>query len=92
MGEWWIPLLGTLAGLCTTGSFVPQLVKSWRSGDTGALSTRMYGALVVAFALWMAYGAVIGSWPLVAFNVANLVLSGAVFALKIRGQAGSKPV
>ena len=48
MSGWWVAALGTAAGLCTTGSFVPQVVKAWREGDTRALSLRMYLALSAA--------------------------------------------
>ena len=84
MNEWWITLLGTVAGLLTTGSFVPQAVKAWREGDTNAISLRMYLVLMVAFALWLGYGLVIGSWPVIAFNVCNLVLNTAILWLKLR--------
>ena len=84
MNEWWITILGTAAGLLTTGSFVPQVTKAWREGDTGALSLRMYLVMTAAFALWLGYGLLIGSWPVVAFNVCNLVLGAAILWLKLR--------
>ena len=27
-------LVGTIAGLCSTGSFIPQVIKVWRDNDT----------------------------------------------------------
>ena len=84
MNEWWITILGTAAGLLTTGSFVPQVVKAWREGDTNALSLRMYLVMTAAFALWLGYGVVIGSWPVIVFNVCNLALSAAILRLKLR--------
>jgi len=88
MSEWWITALGTVAGLCTTGSFVPQVVKVWREGDARAISLRMYLVLTAAFVLWLGYGLAIGSWPVIAFNVANLVLSAAILRLKLREGKG----
>ena len=88
--EWTIGLLGIVAGLCTTGSFLPQVIKTWREGETGAISTRMYVIISIAFVLWLAYGAVIGSWPMVVFNLANLVLGGAILAMKFRGTSREK--
>jgi MtN3 and saliva related transmembrane protein len=85
---WAIGLLGVVAGLCTTGSFVPQVLKTWREGETGAISTRMYVIISVAFVLWLAYGAMIGSWPMIVFNLLNLALGGAILAMKMR--AGSR--
>jgi MtN3 and saliva related transmembrane protein len=89
MSGWWITLLGTAAGLLTTGSFVPQALKAWREGDTGALSLRMYLVMTAAFVLWLGYGLVIGSWPIIVFNVCNLVLSAAILRLKLR--EGKRP-
>ncbi len=82
--DWAIGLLGIVAGLCTTGSFVPQVVKAWRDGETRAISTRMYVIISVAFVLWLGYGLVISSWPIVIFNVLNLGLSGVILFLKFR--------
>ena len=93
MSGWWVTALGVVAGLLTTGSFVPQVVKAWREGDTAALSLRMYLVMTGAFALWLGYGLVIGSWPVVVFNVCNLALGAAILWLKLRdgrraGRAG----
>jgi MtN3 and saliva related transmembrane protein len=84
MEGWVIGLLGTVAGLCTTGSFVPQVIKAWRERDTAAISTKMYVIISGAFVLWLGYGVLIGSWPMVIFNVLNLGLSGAILLLKLR--------
>ena len=89
MGGWWITVLGTAAGLCTVGSFVPQVVKAWREGDTNAISLRMYLVLVAGFVFWLGYGLLIGSWPIMLVNVANLVLSAAILWLKLRDSKGT---
>jgi MtN3 and saliva related transmembrane protein len=34
-------LIGTGAAFCTTISYVPQLKKSWTTGETGDLSLKM---------------------------------------------------
>ena len=77
-------LVGLLAGLCSTSSFVPQVVKAWREGNTEAISKRMYIVTVSAFTLWIVYGVMIESWPIIAFNTASLILSGAILVLKVR--------
>lgn len=79
-------IVGTVAGLCSTASFVPQVVKSWREGDTGAISKRMYVVTVSAFSLWIAYGLMIWSVPIIVFNTLSLALSGSVLAMKLRNQ------
>lgn len=77
-------LVGLVAGLCSTSSFVPQVLKAWREGDTEAISKRMYIVTVSAFSLWIVYGVLIESWPIITFNIASLVLSGAILVLKLR--------
>lgn len=77
-------LIGTLAGIASTASFVPQLLKAWREGDTQAISTRMYVITVSAFSLWIAYGVLIGSLPIVVFNAISLALATTILALKLR--------
>ncbi len=84
----WLPtVLGLIAGCCSTYAFVPQVLKIWREGDTRAISLRMYVMRDAGFVLWLAYGFALGSLPLIAFNVLNLLLGGTVLALKVRGDA-----
>ncbi|WP_245259096.1 SemiSWEET family sugar transporter [Salinarimonas rosea] len=77
-------VVGTVAGLCSTVSFVPQVWKSWREGDTEAISKRMYVVTVSAFSLWIVYGLMIWSLPIIVFNALSLVLSGSVLVMKLR--------
>ena len=84
MQSWWPTALGMVAGLCTSFSFLPQVIKAWRHGDTEAISMRMYVASLIAYALWMVHGLMIASIPVILFNALNLVFAGAVLALKLR--------
>ena len=85
MQSWWPTVLGIVAGLCTSFSFVPQVIKAWRHGDTEAISKRMYVASLAAYSLWIVHGLMIASTPVILFNVLNLIFAGAVLALKLRG-------
>ena len=86
MQAWLPPGLGRVAGCCSSSAFVPQVLKIWREGDTGAISLRMYVMRVAGFVLWLGYGFALGSVPLIVFNVLNLLLGGTVLALKLRGR------
>lgn len=85
-GGWWATALGIVAGICSTVSFVPQVIKAWRENDTEAISKRMYFVTVTAFTLWAVYGLLIGSPPIVVFNLLSLILSGTILVLKLRNQ------
>jgi MtN3 and saliva related transmembrane protein len=84
MQTWWLTALGLAAGLCTSLSFVPQVLKAWREGDTAAISKRMYVASLIAYGLWIVHGLMIGALPVILFNVINVVLAGIILALKLR--------
>ena len=84
----WLPtLLGVIAGCFSTFALVPQVLKIWREGDTEAISLRMYVMRVAGFALWLWYGFLIGSLPLIVFNILSLALGGTVLFLKARAGA-----
>jgi MtN3 and saliva related transmembrane protein len=85
MQNWLLLALGIVAGLCTSFSFVPQITKAWRYGDTTAISKRMYLVSLVAYSLWLIYGLMIVSVPVMLFNALNLVFAGTILALKLRG-------
>jgi MtN3 and saliva related transmembrane protein len=90
MQSWWPVALGMVAGLCTSFSFVPQVVKAWRDGDTGAISKRMYLISLAAYSLWLVHGLMIASTPVVAFNAPNLVFAGIILTLKLRGPTATR--
>lgn len=84
MDGWIAGLVGIVAGICSTSSFVPQVIKVWREGDTQAISKKMYLVTVTAFSLWTVYGFLIGSLPIIVFNLLSLALSATILIAKLR--------
>lgn len=80
--------VGAAAALCSMSSFGPQIVKIWRERDATSVSLRMYLVTVTGFSLWIGYGLLIGSWPVVGSNSVCLALSATVLALKWRFSRG----
>jgi MtN3 and saliva related transmembrane protein len=76
--------IGGVAAIFSTTSFAPQLMKIWRDKASGEVSLPMYVLTVSAFVLWSVYGAMLGSWPLLAANVVSLALASAILALQLR--------
>jgi MtN3 and saliva related transmembrane protein len=77
-------LVGFSAATLTTISFVPQVVRSLKTRDLSGISLSMYGLFSLGVALWLAYGIMIVSWPVIIANAITLALSGIVLALKIK--------
>lgn len=76
-------LAGYAAALLTTVAFVPQALKSWRTRDLSGVSLTMYGLFTLGVALWLIYGLLLDSWPIIAANAVTLALAGIVLALKL---------
>jgi MtN3 and saliva related transmembrane protein len=79
----WINVIGGAAAVCSTVSFVPQLVKIVRKRDASGVSTRMYLVTVVGFILWSSYGLMQHQWPLIISNLISLTLAAAILAFKL---------
>ena len=77
-------LIGLMAAICTTGSFLPQVVRAWRTRSTRDVSAWMFALLVTGNTLWLLYGALIGDLPLVIANLVTLGLVSTILALKLR--------
>lgn len=77
-------VLGYAAAVCTTGSFVPQVIKILKARDVSGISSSMYTIFCVGVLLWVMYGFAIRSLPVIAANAITLLLSSTVLFLKIR--------
>ena len=79
-----IPYLGYLAGMLTVGSFLPQVIRVWRTRQTRDLSLSMFALLSTASSLWIIYGAITSDWPVVLTNAGMVALNGAIAVAKVR--------
>lgn len=78
-----VTLIGHAAGVLTTISFLPQVIKAWRTRSTGDLSLIMLLAFLTGLGLWLVYGLAIGSMPLVLANGVTLSLVLVLLAMKL---------
>lgn len=83
MNAFLINAIGVGAALCSMSSFLPQIAKIMRDKDVSGVSLRMYFVSVTGFALWIAYGIALKSWPLIAANCVSLGLSALILGLKV---------
>jgi MtN3 and saliva related transmembrane protein len=78
--------IGYLASLCSVSSFVPQVIKVMKTGDTAAISARMYCVTVVGFILWTAFGVLRQEWPIILTNASCFCLSGFILVKKLKAR------
>lgn len=79
-----IEIIGGIAATITTLCWVPQAIKVIQTRDTAALSLVMYLMLAVGIGLWLAYGILINSWPLIGANAVTLVPVLIILGMKLR--------
>ena len=76
--------IGYLAGLLATVAFLPQVAKTVKDKSAKDISLGMYVLFCAGVGLWLVYGVLISSWPIVISNLITLILSGTVLVLKIK--------
>lgn len=79
-----IELIGSAAAVITTLCWVPQALKVIRTRETRSLSLVMYLMLALGVALWLAYGVLIASWPLIVANGVTIFLVAVILGMKLR--------
>src|SRR5689334_5831759 len=81
-------LIGYCAAALTTLSFLPQAWLTFRTRDVRGISLGMYSAFTLGVALWLAYGVMLGAWPIVIANGITLALAGTILVMKLRYRRG----
>ena len=77
-------MTGFVAAILTTFSCVPQVLHVWRTRSVADISLGMYSTYTFGIAVWLIYGILIMSWPIVLANLVTLVLASSVLVMKIR--------
>ena len=79
-----INFIGYVAAICTTISFLPQLIRVVRLRSARDISLGMFSIFSAGTALWLTYGLLSHSKPVAAANAVTLVLSFSILVLKVR--------
>ena len=77
-------LIGSIAATLTTTAFIPQAWQVWHTRHTADISLGMYGMFTAGVALWLAYGILLSSWPIIIANGITLLLAGLVLLMKLK--------
>lgn len=79
-----IQILGLAAGSLTTASFLPQVIKTWKTRSAKDLSLGMFLLFCLGVALWLAYGIIVKDVPVIAANMVTLLLASTLLFFKLR--------
>lgn len=84
-------ILAFSAGLCTTGSALPQVYHVYKTHSSKDIS---YASVIVAIAgtaLWLTYGAFLKLYLLIFWNVMSFILANILLGIKIHHDKVQKP-
>jgi MtN3 and saliva related transmembrane protein len=77
-------IIGLIAGILTTSSLLPQLIRTIKTKSAKDLSLGMFLFFVLGIACWLIYGIMVGEWPIIAANIITLVMAVILLVCKIK--------
>ena len=78
-----IEVIGLTAGSLTTISFLPQVMKTWKTRSAKDLSLSMFMLFWSGVLLWLIYGILIEDTPIVIANTLTLSLASVILYFKL---------
>ncbi len=79
-----IDALGFGAATLTTICWLPQAWRTIRTRDTSGISLWAQSLFATGILLWLLYGLLIASWPLIGANAVSLALVLVILSMKLR--------
>lgn len=77
-------ILGYAAGAMTAFTFLPQVLKTWKSKSAKDISMNMFLIAFTNEIMWLVYGIMLDNWVIISTNAVMLVMSAVMIWLKIR--------
>jgi MtN3 and saliva related transmembrane protein len=79
-----INLVGYIAATLTTAAFLPQVLKVWQSKSTKDLALPTLLSFIAGVSMWLLYGLLVKSTPIIMANAATLVLNLVILRFKLK--------
>jgi len=84
-----IGIIGIIAGICTTISFIPQIIKILKTRHVRDISLCMFAILTAGIFLWLVYGIFLRQFPIILANSVSLILCLFILAAKVMYGGGT---
>ena len=84
------PVIGTAAGILTSISSLPQLLKILKEKKVEHVSKLMFWVLVAGVGLWAFYGFLKNDLPIIITNILSLVINFIVLVLRYKYSRNGK--
>ena len=77
-------VIGTVAGIFTTISFIPQVLHVIKTKSTKDISLTMFVLFLLGVIFWLIYGIIINEIPIIIANTLIAILAGIILVYKIK--------
>jgi MtN3 and saliva related transmembrane protein len=79
-----VDFLGFLAAFLTTAAFLPQVLQIWKSKSTKDLSLPTLLTFIAGISIWLVYGLLLHSAPIIIANIITLILNLVILFFKLK--------
>ena len=77
-------IIGYLGAFCTTIAFLPQAIKVYKTKHTKDISLGMFLLLNIGMIIWLFYGLMITSLPIIISNSITTIFGLYILSMKIK--------
>jgi len=86
-----IEIIGSVAAVLTTLSFIPQAWQTFQTKDVSGISLPMYSMFTTGVLLWLVYSIALQSWPMIVSNCITAPVALAILSMKLRYRNAATP-
>ena len=80
----WVDIIGTIAGILVLSSFIPQLMKAYKTKKMSDVSIHLMILIASGMFLWVIYGLIRSDPVIIGTNAAGLALNLSLLVMKLR--------
>ncbi|HIH45928.1 MAG TPA: hypothetical protein HA292_02430 [Candidatus Nitrosotenuis sp.] len=80
----WVSILGIIAAALVTSSFIPQIVKGYRTKHLDDVSYWLMITICIGMSLWIGYGIIKNDFVIIGANISTIILNMILVVMKFR--------
>ena len=80
----WVSILGIIAAVLVTSSFIPQIFKGYRTKHLDDVSYWLMITICVGMSLWIGYGIIKNDFVIIGANISTIILNLILVVMKFR--------
>ncbi len=80
----WVTILGSVASALVIASFIPQIIRGYRTRHLGDVSYWLMIMISVGMSLWIVYGIIKQDYVIIGANISTIALNLVLLGLKVK--------